>query len=217
MSGLTVHGAIAAVIADLPAIGKDSRMTGGGPQYSYRGIEAIKAELKPLLGKHGVHYAPADFGPAEFGVETTTSRQGNTTTWQRVRVSVKFRIYGPDGSLVEAVGYGEGLDNSDKALNKAMTMAEKQMLIQVFCVSDGDPDPDHARPDRDQPQAQVESESTATANWVKAQIVDAIGKDNAKVWWEHINPGDGPFTMDRATHLVSEAAAWAHDPQAAGS
>lgn len=53
-----VHTAITAVIRDLPGIGKDQQITDGPQRYAYRGIEQIKAELKPILAKHGVHYTP---------------------------------------------------------------------------------------------------------------------------------------------------------------
>ena len=205
-----VHAAIASVVSELPAIGKDSQMKGGA-SYRYRGIEAIKAELKPLLGKHGVHYAPEVFGQADFGTETTTFKNGNTSTWQRVRLNVGFRIYGPDGSSIPAVGYGEGYDNSDKALNKAMTMAEKQMLIQVFCVADGDPDPDHERPERGgEPPVRPE---TAPINGVKKALADAIGKDEAALWWREFGPtGSDPIPTADADQIIDEGKAWAHNP-----
>lgn len=194
---LTVHQAIAAVIADLPAIGKDSKITEGPQKYSYRGIEAIKAELKPLLGKHGVHYAPVDIGP----IDDSTYNTRNGAEWQRVRMVVRYRIYGPDGSHIEAVGRGEGADNSDKACNKAMTVAEKQMLVQTFCIADGDKDPDHQR-------AEEQATRYATVAEAKRRIMDGVGKDEAALWWKDAEPGDGPFAPDELERMIATARQW---------
>lgn len=136
----SVHEAIAGVIRDLPAVGKDSEVTQGA-RYKYRGIEAIKAALKPLLAQHGVHYAPTTI--TEIVDSTYQTKQGDT--WQRIRMIVGYTVYGPAGDSIPAVGRGEGADNSDKACNKAMTVAEKQMLVQVFCIADADGDPDASR------------------------------------------------------------------------
>lgn len=199
-----VHQAIAAVIHDLPAIGKDSKITEGPQKYSYRGIEQIKAELKPLLATHGVHYAPT----AIVQVDDSTYQTRNGAEWQRVRLIVTYRIWGPDGSYIDAVGRGEGADNSDKACNKAMTVAEKQMLVQVFCVADGASDPDHTR--ADEQSARVERPAVQVAG-LKHAVAEAVGRDRAIVWWQTVAPGDGPWTAEHADHLVAEARAWADD------
>lgn len=156
-----VHAAIAAVIEAMPGIGKDSEMGDGG--YRYRGIERIKAELKPLLAEHGLHYAPHSVREA---VDTPYQTKGGAT-WQRSRLTVTFRFYATDGSFIEAEGRGEGADNSDKGCNKAMTGAEKQVLLQVFCIADTE-DPDAHRPEEQVPGWAVKT--------VKGGIVTEIEK-----------------------------------------
>lgn len=156
-----VHQAIAAVIEAMPGIGKDSEMGEGG--YKYRGIEKIKSELKPLLAEHGLYYAPHS---VRESVDTPYQTK-NGATWQRSRLTVTYRFYGRDGSFIEAEARGEGADNSDKASNKAMTSAEKQVLLQVFCVADTE-DPDKHRPEEQVPGWEVKT--------VKGGIVTEIEK-----------------------------------------
>lgn len=211
---LTVHQAIAAVIEDLPAVGKDQRIEEGPQKYQYRGIEQIKAALKPLLARHGVHYAPHDITT----VDDSTYETRNGAVWQRVRLVVRYRIYGPDGSHIEAVGRGEGADNSDKACNKAMTVAEKQVLVQVFCIADADGDPDAHRADE-----QAQPEPMVQRSGLKGRVADALGRDLAVEWWGEHNPGPGPWSVEEADRLFASAQAWAaglenvgDDPEASG-
>jgi len=43
---------------------------------------------------------------------------------------------------------GTGTDNSDKAINKAITAAYKQMLLKTFCIGTGEVDPDSQSEER---------------------------------------------------------------------
>lgn len=138
----TVHEAIAEVIGELPAVGKDSEIESGPQRYRYRGIEAIKAALKPVLAAAGVHYTLHRL-VAVVDDTVPVGRQGSV--WQRTRLQARWRIYGPEGDHVTVETRGEGIDSSDKAANKAVTVAEKQMLLTTFCVADGTEDPDHER------------------------------------------------------------------------
>lgn len=144
-NSLSVHQAIAAVINAMPAVGKDGEML-DGPRYRYRTIEAIKAGLKPLLGRHGVHYAPHHLVSV---VDDTVPVGSRGAVWQRTRLVVLWRVFGPAGGYIEVQTRGEGVDSSDKGSNKAMTAAEKQMLLTVFAIADGTDDPDHDRPEID--------------------------------------------------------------------
>ena len=196
----SVHEAIAGVIRDLPAVGKDSEVTQGA-RYKYRGIEAIKAALKPLLAQHGVHYAPTTI--TEIADSTYQTKQGDT--WQRIRMIVGYTVYGPAGDSIPAVGRGEGADNSDKACNKAMTVAEKQMLVQVFCIADADGDPDASR--AEEQAVYVERPPVPIAGF-KGGLKDALGQPAAKAWWDAHNPGDGPWAADDVDRMIEEAKQW---------
>lgn len=124
---LTVHQAIAAVMADLPGIGKDDRSPEG---YTYRGIEAITRHLQPLMARHGVVVVPT--ATVHQVVPSPAMKDG----WQDVHVSVAWAVYGPDGSHVTATTVGIGRDRADKGANKAHTMALKYLLLSLFMVAD---------------------------------------------------------------------------------
>ena len=110
----TIFQRMHAVLADLPAVGKDSENT--QQNYMFRGIDAVLNALNPILAKHGVFYAPEVL---EARMEQRTSGRGNPVyaTW----LHVKYTFYGLAGDKVEASAWGEGTDSLDKATNKAMT------------------------------------------------------------------------------------------------
>jgi hypothetical protein len=164
----TIHERIAAIIADLPGIGKDSRMQGGGQSYSYRGIDDIMPHIKTLFSKHGVHTAPTFTVVSDdtYSVE----KNGRTTRWRHVTLSGAFTFYAADGSSFTATTIGEGKDSADKAFNKAMTASLKYALIQTLAIADGD-DPDAYYPD-DSP---VENQRAAAPEAQPTSLQKLIG------------------------------------------
>lgn len=190
-----VHEAIRRIIGDLPGIGKDSE--GSGVPYKFRGIEQIKTALKPLLAEHGVHYTAAILDVEDDDVTVSGK------PWRRCRMRVRWMIYGPDG-FVTSEARGEGLDNSDKASNKAMTVAEKQMLLSVFAIADASDDPDFQRHEIEQPEMVVAAglkgacrETLLADGWPDdPALKEALGDA-----WSRRNPGTGPWPMSEAEEI----------------
>ena len=60
-------------------------------------------------------------------------------------LKIKYTFYAEDGTFVEAITTGEGMDSGDKASNKAMAIAMKYAMFQVFCIPTED-DPDAETP-----------------------------------------------------------------------
>lgn len=161
---LTVTQALARVMTELPAIGKDSQITEGPQRYRYRGIEAITAHAAPLLGKYGIVLVPKVLSTEPFPYE---SRGGGA--WVEWRMLISFTVYGPSHGLpfmdldnmpiLTAEGapiyredcitagpfYTLGRDNSDKGTNKCQTAAYKYCLLQLLCIGDRADDPDNTR------------------------------------------------------------------------
>jgi len=149
----TIHEALCAVIVDLPAIGKESKMSGGGG-YKYRGVEDILPSIKILFGRHSIHCAP------NFTVVSDESGQGNKGNQRRVVIQGAFRFYASDGSYVTSTTIGEAMDVQDKAMNKAMTAAYKYALVQTLAIADGD-DPDAYQPNTAAPAEPAPEPSTS--------------------------------------------------------
>ena len=125
---MNIYESITKVIADCPAIAKDSRNTQGNG-YMYRGIDAVMNVFQPLLAKYKIFVVPQVL---ETIREERTTSKGSNLIYSILRV--KYTFFAEDGTSVEAVVQGEGMDSGDKASNKAMSAAFKYAMFQVFCI-----------------------------------------------------------------------------------
>lgn len=131
-----VHAAIVAVADALreQGIGKDAKVSGGG-NYKYRGIDAVYGALSPLLAKNHLYIAP---------VRMEKEPEAVSGKMRLIRLQITYRVTcSLDGSYVEVVTLGDGMDTGDKASGKAMSYAYKSLMFQLFCIPvEGQPDTD---------------------------------------------------------------------------
>ena len=126
-----IYSLIPQVMAEIGAVEKNRKNE--QQKYSFRGIEDFYQAAHPAFVKHGVFCVPKVIGHEATSFEKSND-QGRITIWRHVTVTVEHRFYAPDGSHVDVTTMGEGLDNSDKATNKAMSGAMKYALIELFSV-----------------------------------------------------------------------------------
>ena len=124
---MNIYESISAVMSEIGAIGKTSKNTQQG--FMFRGIDAVMNAINPALVKHKIFIVPTVL---EQTREERTNSKGTTLIYSIVKV--KYTFYAEDGSNVEAVVIGEGMDTGDKATNKAMSIAFKYACFQVFCI-----------------------------------------------------------------------------------
>ncbi len=142
-----IYKAIPAAMADIGAIGKDSRNQQQG--FMYRGIDAVMNALNPVLQKHGLFVVPEVL--EQTREERQTSKGGNLL-YSILRM--KYTLCADDGSSVSAVVIGEGMDSGDKASNKAMSVAYKYAMFQLFSIPTEEmKDPDAETPPESTPKA----------------------------------------------------------------
>lgn len=131
---MNIYGSIAKIMEEVPAISKDKRNAQQG--FMYRGIDDVMNAFQPLLAKHKVFIVPQVL---EQKREERTTSKGSTLLYSIC--TIKYTFYAEDGSYIEAITVGEGMDSGDKATNKAMAIAMKYALFQVFCIpTEDDPD-----------------------------------------------------------------------------
>ena len=143
---LNVQQALAAVMDELPAIGKDQSAAVVEGGYAYRGIEAIAKHLQPLLAKHGVIITPLSHLISQ--APALAMKEG----WTDTILDVEWRVYGPGGDSIEARTQGIGRDKSDKGAAKALTQARKNLLLSLFCIADKADDADGQSYEHDRAQ-----------------------------------------------------------------
>lgn len=131
-----VYQAINAVMAELPAIGKEKRASYGTSGYNYRGVDDVMNAINPLMVKHGLFVVPRVI--SQEREERIEEKMYNGQVKQsRTKFSVltmEYTFTALDGTSVTATVVGEGMDSGDKASNKAMSVAYKYACFQVFSI-----------------------------------------------------------------------------------
>ena len=112
---------------DIGAIGKDD--FNSQQKYNFRGIDAVMNALNPVMRKYGLFCTPEVLNQTR---EERVTTNGGTLKYSLL--TVKYTVYAPDGSTVSATVIGEGMDSGDKASNKALSVAFKYAMFQLFCI-----------------------------------------------------------------------------------
>lgn len=176
-----IYQAIIGVMSDIGVIGKEKRNTQQG--FKYRGVDDVMNALQPVMVQHGLFVVPEIIDQKRE--ERQTKNKGNLIYSV---CTVRYTFYAKDGSSVQCVVIGEGMDSGDKATNKAMSIAFKYACFQVFCI----PTEEMADPDAEtHPASQKVAEdpkvaaAVAKANEVKKLLVKISGdKAVAKQLWD---------------------------------
>ena len=135
MSENGIYKAINNIMTELKPIPKDKTTkaeSGSDFAFKYRGVDDVMNALQPLLAKHGVIIIPQVLGSNLEPV--IIEKKGYTVTKWRALMQIKHIWAHTDGSFIESITVGEGLDNGDKASNKAMAIAYKYSCFQVLCI-----------------------------------------------------------------------------------
>lgn len=122
-----IYAAICGVMEDIKAIGKDTLNKTQG--FKYRSIDAVMNALNPAMIKHKIFCAPEVIEQIR---EERTTGKGSTLIYSVCKI--RYRFFTVDGSSVDVVVVGEGMDSGDKATNKAMSVAFKYACFQTFCI-----------------------------------------------------------------------------------
>ena len=116
---------ILAVMAEIGFIEKNQQ----GYDFKFRGIDDFYKALYPLFVKHGIFITSEIL---KHQREERVTSKGRTLLYSII--DVKFTFHCEDDSTVSCVITGEGMDSGDKATNKAMSIALKYALMQMFLV-----------------------------------------------------------------------------------
>lgn len=134
---MEVYKAINAIQADLckTGISKDKR----GPGFNFRGIDDVYLALAPLLAAHHLCILPRMVSRV---CDERQSKSGGALFYVTVEAEFDF-VSSSDGSKHTIRTFGEAMDSSDKATNKAMSAAYKYAAFMSFAIpTEGDNDAD---------------------------------------------------------------------------
>ena len=166
-----IYGKIADCMRQLGAIGKDSYNQ--QQKFSYRGVDAVMNALNPVLTANHVFCVPEVL---EQHREERQTRNGGNLIYSILKIC--YTLYAEDGSSVSATVIGEGMDSADKSSNKAMSVAYKYAMFQIFSI----PTEEMADPDADTPpESMPKPDNKAARNNAWTALATALGKTNKEM------------------------------------
>ena len=136
-----IYQRILAVTADVGTFAKDGKNT--FHNYNYASIEAIVADIQPVLIKHGVVLAFEVDECIQVQVRQFTEKKGwNENEVTRVHIILQaINADTPDDKVSKGF-YGFGIDSQDKGIYKATSGARKYGIFGMFNLMAGDDDPE---------------------------------------------------------------------------
>lgn len=127
-----IYKKILAVMSEIQAIEKERKNVQQG--YNFRGIDDVYNMVQPLMAKHGIFMRSELLSDRS---EERTSKGGATLIYRIINMRYSFIC--EDGSFITTDTIGEGMDSGDKAGPKAMSIAQKYAILQVFMIPTVDP------------------------------------------------------------------------------
>jgi hypothetical protein len=145
-----LHVKLALIRTAFGSIQKTGENKGTGDGYKFVEASHISERFLALCGEHGVTMLPidqeiVDIRPTVSGRQVVFTVKG---TW-RVTDAVS-------GEFIDVVSFGQGSDNSDKALPKAQTNCMKYGILLVLQRAGDDPE-------KDEQNDRIEAEDRASA------------------------------------------------------
>jgi hypothetical protein len=134
--GGLIYARLAAVMADLPAVGKGDFNSAQG--FRFRGIDAVVNAVAPALRANQVIVVPM-LQERDYVVLPAASSGKSMVA---CRLVVTYRFVTIDGSHVDATVAAEAFDYGDKATAKAMSVAFRVALLQALALPTDEPDAD---------------------------------------------------------------------------
>lgn len=167
-----IYAAMQAVMKEIGHVGKDKKNPQQG--FKFRGIDDVMNALHGPLSRHGV------FITSEILNEKRSERStknGGTLFYTVLRVAYTFHAL--DGSYVETMVEGEAMDSADKSTSKALSIAFKYAMMQVFSIpteEQDDPDADTHDVAGEPPEKEKKADWESTTKAVKNHAPGAAQK-----------------------------------------
>lgn len=172
MENSKIYSAICTAMAEIGAIGKDSKNQ--QQDFMYRGVDAVTNALNPVLIKNHIFVVPEVM---EQMREERQTKSGGNLLYSILKV--KYTFYADDGSNISAIVTGEGMDSGDKASNKAMSVAFKYACFQVLCI----PTEEMKDPDADAPEPSTKK-ATAKPKYIGKVEQVKLQAEILRVGWK---------------------------------
>lgn len=152
-----IYSSLASIMEETKAIAKTEK--NNGQNFMFRGIDNVMNGLHDLFAKHKVIILDEvlDYTVTEKITEKEYQGRRTTSILYYTRAKIRFHFLAADGSEVTTVNVGEAMDSGDKGMNKAMSVALKYALLQMFLIpTQEEKDPDAQTPPETRPKTIAE-------------------------------------------------------------
>jgi len=180
--------------------------------FNFRGIDAVVNAISPGLRASGVIVYPTvlDYQYEQIAVGQNKALVGH------VRLEVRFTF--TDGiDSISAVVAGEAMDSGDKATAKAMSVAFRTALLQVFTLPTDERDPDEdsfvrtSATRREHPAQPIVQDDTDHAFASKPSRPSGLATEKQRSYIKDLAAKRGydadisnELTFDEASQLINE-------------
>lgn len=167
---MNIYESITKIMEEGYAITKSKRNQQQG--FMYRGIDDVMNTFHPLLSKYHVFVVPEVIDQQR---QERVTGQNKTLIYSILRI--KYTFFAEDGSSINAIVVGEGMDSGDKASNKAMSVGMKYAMFQVFCIPTEEmDDPDAVTPPPTKPAPAEPAEQALTGASPESKTLYVCGE-----------------------------------------
>lgn len=158
----TIGEAILAVMREVSYIQKERK---SGVQYAIKSERSVIKALRESMMNNGLVMWPESVSDAYHERYESVNSRGKTISYARVVATFGYRLHHVHSNTdVFLQTMGEGVDNGDKAGNKAMTVSKKYALLEGFLIETGnDPDNTSSSELQARPKAQPRKKAKAQA------------------------------------------------------
>jgi hypothetical protein len=175
---LNLYQRINKVMESMGAIGKGGRVD-YGEKYAFHRIDDIDDKLRVALIEHGVVCTVTEITDRKLEYFVEKDRYGKDRGAWYAECAITIELVNADrpDERTKIVGWGQGLDYSDKATGKAVSYASKSAYLSAFHLR-GQPDNEHdniVKPGKDvnttavvTPAVEYDDLDEASQGWVNA-------------------------------------------------
>lgn len=126
-----IHDNMIAIQKDVEPIRKEQENL--HQKFKFRGVDDVYNALSGVFVKHEVIILPTVLN-YDHEVIRKTDKDGGEKVTLRANVIIKYVFLAKDGSTIDTISCGEGVDYGDYATAIANSNALKQCLLQMFLI-----------------------------------------------------------------------------------
>ncbi len=174
---MSIGQKINVIMGTLPAIGREGKIVAGNAQVSVRKSDDVFDALYPLMATHGVVITKEIIDLQQKSI-TKIIKAGQPGQYEKnyeyVVISCRYTFTDTeDGSSIASCSIGCGLDDQDKALSKAQTVALRIAVTEVFAIPFHEPEWKDNPGEGNQPQSKIEPMKAPRTDGAK-QLIDRL-------------------------------------------